>query len=191
MPSIALLVRATLTAHAVVILAVRLAYAWRARRAGPRRTHPEGASAALIMAGVAAGLAAIGGVWWVPEGWLPTWATFLPAVYTAGVLVLGAQVVLLVRAHAALGVAWSGSLQLLRDHRLVIDGIYATTRHPMYGSALLWPLGVTLVAPVPLFLPLWLLSLGVVLRVRHEERMLAAAFGDEWRAYAARTRRFF
>jgi protein-S-isoprenylcysteine O-methyltransferase Ste14 len=191
MPTVPDLVRWTLTLHAVLLAAVRAVYAWRARAAGSRRPHPEGASAVPVVLGVVWGYGAVVASWWAPDAWLPTFATFLPGLYATGLLVLGAQAVLLVRAHAALGPAWSGWLALARDHRLVTHGAYATARHPMYGSALLWPLGTTLVAPVPLFAPLWLLALGVVLRVRREERMLEQAFGDEWRQYAARTRRFF
>lgn len=191
MPSVPDLVRLALTVHAGAIAVVRLIFAWRARRAGPRQAYPEGLSAGFIGAGVVSGYAGIVACWWVPDTWLPTDRTFLPGLFTLGLLVLGLQAVLLFRAHRALGVAWSGGLALSSGHGLVIDGLYATTRHPMYGSALLWPLGVSLVAPVALFVPLWLLSVGVVLRVEREERMLAERFGDEWRAYVARTRRFF
>jgi len=191
MPPVADLVRLALTLHGALIAAVRLAFAWRARRAGPRQAYPEGLSAALITAGVGLGYAAIVACWWAPDAWLPTDATFLPGLFTLGLLVLGLQAVLLYRAHRALGAAWSGGLALAEEHDLVTEGLYATTRHPMYGSALLWPLGVSLVAPVPLFVPLWLLAAGVVLRVEREEHMLQQRFGDRWRAYAARTRRFF
>jgi protein-S-isoprenylcysteine O-methyltransferase Ste14 len=191
MPSVPDLVRATLTAHAAVIAVIRLGFAWKARRGGPRAEHREGCSAWLIAVGVVAGYGAIAASWWVPDDWLPTFTTFFPGLYTAGLLVLGLQGVSLWRAHRALGVAWSGRLALAPDHRLVTEGIYAVTRHPMYGSALLWPLGALLVAPVPLLVPLAALAVGVVIRVRREEHMLEERFGDDWRAYAARTRRFF
>jgi protein-S-isoprenylcysteine O-methyltransferase Ste14 len=191
MPSPTDLVRLVLTVHVVLITLVRLVFAWRARKVGPREPHGEGVSAWLIAVGVVGGYGAVAAAWGVPDTWLPTDRTFLPGVFTAGVLVLGWQAVLLFRAHDDLGTAWSGGLALTQEHRLVTEGTYARVRHPMYGAALLWPVGALLVAPVPLVLPLAALAVGVVLRVRHEERMLEARFGDEWRAYAARTRRFF
>jgi protein-S-isoprenylcysteine O-methyltransferase Ste14 len=191
MPSSTDLVRLVLTFHAGLIALVRLAFAWRARQAGPREPHGEGASAWLIGGGVVGGYGAIAATWWVPDAWLPTDRAFLPGLFTAGVLVLGWQAALLFRAHHDLGAAWSGGLALTREHRLITEGTYARVRHPMYGAALLWPVGALLVAPVPLLTPLIALAVGVVLRVRHEERMLEARFGDDWRAYAARTRRFF
>jgi protein-S-isoprenylcysteine O-methyltransferase Ste14 len=76
---------------------------------------------------------------------------------------------------------------------LLTRGVFRFSRNPMYlGFFLLlagtaWLLGTAspwLVIP-PFFL---VLATGYV---RHEEEMLAAAFGPQWQAYKLRTRRWF
>jgi protein-S-isoprenylcysteine O-methyltransferase Ste14 len=75
---------------------------------------------------------------------------------------------------------------------LVVDGIYRRTRNPLYlgmtlvylglgfAAGSLWAIGVVL----PL---LWVINVGVVKR---EERYLERKFGDAYRAYKARVRRW-
>jgi protein-S-isoprenylcysteine O-methyltransferase Ste14 len=81
---------------------------------------------------------------------------------------------------------------ILPTTALVVDGIYARTRNPMYlGSTLvyvglgvaagsLWAIGLV----VPL---LWVMNVGVIAR---EERYLERKFGEAYRAYKARVRRW-
>ena len=75
---------------------------------------------------------------------------------------------------------------------LVEDGPYRFTRNPMYlGLITLLP-GIGLIASldwsIPMMLPLWLvLHHGVVLR---EEAYLTAKFGDPYRDYLGRSRRW-
>jgi protein-S-isoprenylcysteine O-methyltransferase Ste14 len=76
---------------------------------------------------------------------------------------------------------------------LVVDGIYGRTRNPLYlGSTLIY-LGLSVAAgslwAVLLVVPLlWVINVGVVAR---EERYLERKFGDAYRAYKARVRRWF
>jgi protein-S-isoprenylcysteine O-methyltransferase Ste14 len=75
---------------------------------------------------------------------------------------------------------------------LVVDGIYGRTRNPLYlGSTLLY-LGLSVAAgslwALVLVLPLlWVINVGVVAR---EERYLERKFGEAYRAYKARVRRW-
>ena len=75
---------------------------------------------------------------------------------------------------------------------LVTDGIYRFTRNPMYVGFTLWYLAAAVwrnsLWPF-LFLPIVLLVMlyGVILR---EERYLERQFGDAYRAYRARVRRW-
>ena len=75
---------------------------------------------------------------------------------------------------------------------LVIDGIYGRTRNPLYLGAILIYLGLGVAAgslwAIVLVVPLlWLINVGVIAR---EERYLERKFGDTYRAYKARVRRW-
>ena len=75
---------------------------------------------------------------------------------------------------------------------LALKGPYRFSRNPMYFSLLLLMAGVGLVANT--LWPLLLLPLLVVVVRRkvidHEERYLTAKFGEPYRAYTARVRRW-
>jgi protein-S-isoprenylcysteine O-methyltransferase Ste14 len=75
---------------------------------------------------------------------------------------------------------------------LVVDGIYRRTRNPLYLGSTLVYLGLSVAAgslwAIVLLLPLlWMINVGVIAR---EERYLERKFGDAYRAYKARVRRW-
>jgi protein-S-isoprenylcysteine O-methyltransferase Ste14 len=75
---------------------------------------------------------------------------------------------------------------------LVVDGIYGRTRNPLYLGTTLIYLGLSVAAgslwAIGLLAPLlWVINVGVVKR---EERYLERKFGDAYRAYKARVRRW-
>jgi protein-S-isoprenylcysteine O-methyltransferase Ste14 len=75
---------------------------------------------------------------------------------------------------------------------LVVDGIYRRTRNPLYLGTTLVYLGLGVAAgslwAIGLVVPLmWVINVGVVAR---EERYLERKFGDAYRAYKARVRRW-
>lgn len=75
---------------------------------------------------------------------------------------------------------------------LVVTGIYAVTRNPMYLGLLLvllaWAIYLTNVLTV-LFLPGFVWYMGRY-QIEPEERALASLFGPEFTAYAAKVRRW-
>jgi protein-S-isoprenylcysteine O-methyltransferase Ste14 len=76
---------------------------------------------------------------------------------------------------------------------LVTTGAFAHTRNPMYVGMLLALAGlaVLLNSPWPwLVLPAFL-ALLYLRFIRHEEALMEATFGDDYRAYRTRVRRFF
>jgi protein-S-isoprenylcysteine O-methyltransferase Ste14 len=77
--------------------------------------------------------------------------------------------------------------------QLVTWGAYRYVRHPFYASFLLAYAGACLLYPHPAVLALCVYSAAVLnLTAAKEERRLAASeFGDEYRAYMAKTGRFF
>ena len=95
--------------------------------------------------------------------------------------------------HRALGRNWSVSLDVREDHQLVTEGIYRRVRHPMYSAFWLWAIAQALL------LPNWvagfsgLVGFGILFfgRIAREERMMLETFGDDYRAYMARTGRIF
>lgn len=117
--------------------------------------------------------------------------TFGPALAWLGVLVFAASLALFYRVHQELGRSWSVTLELRDGHALVTHGLYGYVRHPMYTAFWLWALAQALL------LPNWIAGLSGIVgfgilffaRVGHEERMMLDAFGDTYRAYAARTKR--
>lgn len=77
-----------------------------------------------------------------------------------------------------------------RDWRAM--GAYARVRHPQYDALLLIMIGFLLQWPtLPTLVMFPILVLVYVRLARSEERELAARFGDDWAAYAARTPNFF
>ena len=75
---------------------------------------------------------------------------------------------------------------------LVVDGIYRRTRNPLYLGSTLVYLGLSVAAgswwAIVLVAPLlWVMNVGVIAR---EERYLERKFGDAYRSYKARVRRW-
>jgi protein-S-isoprenylcysteine O-methyltransferase Ste14 len=79
-----------------------------------------------------------------------------------------------------------------RGKRLVASGPYRYVRHPLYSSLLLLGLANFFVAET-YFILVALILLYVIAHavVRYEEGLMERQFGQEWRAYAKRTPRFF
>jgi protein-S-isoprenylcysteine O-methyltransferase Ste14 len=117
--------------------------------------------------------------------------TFYPVQAWLGTLVLIAAMALLYRTHRDLGRVWSITLEIRDRHILVTRGIYERLRHPMYSAFWLWAISQALL------LPNWIAGLSGLVgfgtlffaRVGREERMMLETFGDEYRAYMARTYR--
>lgn len=93
-----------------------------------------------------------------------------------------------VSAMRQLGARFSPLVALQREHALETTGWYARVRHPGYLGALLANWGAALAFGSAVALPLAALMLVFQWdRVRREEKLLSAHFGEEWRTYAART----
>jgi protein-S-isoprenylcysteine O-methyltransferase Ste14 len=92
-------------------------------------------------------------------------------------------------ARFTLGKLWSGNVTLKADHRLVQEGPYKITRHPIYTGLLLALLGTAL-ARDTLAVALGFLCLTgtIVLKLRQEERLLAQYFGPAFDDYRHRVR---
>lgn len=111
-------------------------------------------------------------------GWLGT-ATFMLALW------------LMYRAHRDLGRNFSARLKVRESHVLVTGGVYKRIRHPIYTAFWLYGLAQALLLPNWIAGPAGLVGFGVLFfcRVGPEEQLMIEAFGADYRAYMARTRR--
>jgi len=87
--------------------------------------------------------------------------------------------------------SWRLLPRLDAGHALCVDGPYRYVRHPIYLAMDLWAVGSALVCLGALtVLGMAIVFVGSDLRGRAEEQLLISAFGDEYRAYAAKVSRF-
>jgi protein-S-isoprenylcysteine O-methyltransferase Ste14 len=108
-----------------------------------------------------------------------------------GVMCLVIGLWLFYRSHADLGTNWSITLEVREQHRLITQGVYRRIRHPMYSALVLYSMGHAFVIPNWIAGPSNLVAFAILfsLRVHAEEQMMSEAFGDDYAAYAARTKR--
>ncbi len=114
-----------------------------------------------------------------------------PGPLVAGVFCYAVGLWLFYRSHADLGTNWSITLEVREQHRLITRGVYHRVRHPMYLALVLYSVGHALVIPNWVAGPSNIIAFAILfaLRVHAEEQMMSDAFGDEYAAYAARTKR--
>jgi protein-S-isoprenylcysteine O-methyltransferase Ste14 len=106
-------------------------------------------------------------------------------IHVASSVLIGGGFVLLAGAWRVLYVAQS-------EGRLATTGPYRWLRHPQYAGFILIMLGFLVQWPTILTLAMFPVLVVVYVRLAHrEERDVAAAFGEPWRAYAAITPRWF
>lgn len=107
-------------------------------------------------------------------------------------LLMAASVALFVWASRTMGRNWSVVARTRSDHELVTTGPFAHVRHPIYSAMalLLLALAIGLGNEWRLIVTLPLYALGTWLRIVEEEKLLRAAFGPAYDAYAARVKRF-
>lgn len=87
--------------------------------------------------------------------------------------------------------SWRFRAKLDAGHELATGGPFAWLRHPIYMALDLLAIGTALWCPTAVVAAgAILMVIGSDLRGRAEEKLLEEAFGDAYRAYRARTRRF-
>jgi protein-S-isoprenylcysteine O-methyltransferase Ste14 len=91
-----------------------------------------------------------------------------------------------VSAIRTLGKQWSLQARITTDHQLITSGPYRFVRHPIYTAmfGLLLATGLTFSRPVWLAAGILAFLAGTALRVRSEERLLRATFGETYEVYA-------
>jgi protein-S-isoprenylcysteine O-methyltransferase Ste14 len=128
------------------------------------------------------------GLWYIL--WRPI-PLALPTVARVAALILGALLLfpglaLVLWGRLTLGQMYNVSsalgTQLYADQRLITHGPYAIVRNPMYVGIIAATLGGLLIYRT-WSLVFALTFLGLVIRARREEQVLAANFGQQWADY--------
>ena len=116
---------------------------------------------------------------------------FRPWLAWIGAAVFAVALWIFWSAHRELGRNFSPTLVVRQSHTLVTQGIYSYVRHPMYTAFWLW------VIAQALLLQNWVVALGGVVgwgilffdRIGQEEAMMRETFGEQYDAFARRTKR--
>jgi protein-S-isoprenylcysteine O-methyltransferase Ste14 len=116
---------------------------------------------------------------------IPAW------VRGCGVVVMICALWLFWRSHSDLGLNWSATLEIRKNHTLVTDGVYRWIRHPMYVAIFLVCLAQGLM------LDNWLAGWAAfvafaclyIRRAPLEEQMMIEQFGDQYETYRRKTGR--
>lgn len=121
------------------------------------------------------------------------WSTSAPpqALRWLGAVVVATGPFLFLWVFRHLGGNVTSTVVTRRNHTLVTSGPYRWVRHPLYTVGALFMLGMSAL------LGSWLIPIlaapamaGLMLRTPDEEAGLVARFGDDYRAYMARTGRY-
>jgi protein-S-isoprenylcysteine O-methyltransferase Ste14 len=110
-----------------------------------------------------------------------------------GACIAVAALLWFIRIHRSLGNNLSVRLKIKDLQELVTDGPYRWIRHPMYTAFLVLHLATFLLTANWFIGLTWISGLTAIifLRVKREEAMLLAKFGNEYRNYMENTGRFF
>ncbi|MDP9298784.1 MAG: isoprenylcysteine carboxylmethyltransferase family protein [Actinomycetota bacterium] len=117
-------------------------------------------------------------LWMFGGGW--------PSI-AVGLAIAASGVVFRTWAIVTLGRFFTYDVTIQPGHRVVTSGPYRWVRHPSYTGGLvgLLGLGVALGSAAAVLALVVVPLVGLLIRVRHEERTLRTALGTEYDAYAA------
>lgn len=162
-----------------------------------RKSPPKQAEAKrdrLSLLGIILQMCAYALVWFQPPGhaFLPPLAVLsgssgiMFSVCTVALAV--GSVWLVAAAVATLGQQWAFAARLVEGHKLITEGPYRLVRNPIYTGMLgmLVATGLAMEHWKQLLVAVILFAVGLVIRVKTEEKLLRAAFGKEFDDYAAR-----
>jgi protein-S-isoprenylcysteine O-methyltransferase Ste14 len=162
------------------------------RKRPPKETEAKRDRRALV--GIVLQMCGYFLVWFQPPR-----AQFLPPVAAlSGVLgiafavftisLAAASVWLMKSAVRTLGKQWAVAARLVEGHKLITEGPYAYVRNPIYTGmfGMLIATGLATEHWIALIVAVIVFAAGLVIRVRTEEKLLRAAFGQEFEDYARR-----
>jgi protein-S-isoprenylcysteine O-methyltransferase Ste14 len=183
---------AVFTLAGVVLCWMVFAAVFLLRKRPPK--EPEAKRDRMSLLGIFLQMCAYFLVWFQPPG-----SPFLPriavlsgsigiafSVFTIALAV--ASVWLIASAVSTLGKQWAFAARLVDSHKLITEGPYGFVRNPIYTGMLgmLVATGLAMEHWTALDVAVVLFAVGLVIRVRSEEKLLRAAFGKEFEDYAKR-----
>jgi protein-S-isoprenylcysteine O-methyltransferase Ste14 len=113
----------------------------------------------------------------------------VPVLRPIGAVVVTVSAALMIWARFALGDMWAGRPMVQEHHELRTGGPYQLVRHPIYTGMIGVALGYTLLLYFGAMIPVLLLVVAWLgWRVRVEDRLMVATFGDRYREYQKRVR---
>ena len=126
------------------------------------------------------------------DRWLPVAGLLPPPFHRFGLLIMLPGILILLHSGASFIKAKTGLLPFSEATTLVTGGLYRFTRNPMYLGMVLFLLGVavylgSLSALIPVAAFAWVIDRQFI---RNEEIFLTGIFGDEFREYMKRVRRW-
>jgi protein-S-isoprenylcysteine O-methyltransferase Ste14 len=129
---------------------------------------------------------------YVLDRWLPIAGLLPPPFHRLGLVFVVPGILILLQSGASFLKAKTGMLPFSEATTLVTGGMYRFSRNPMYLGMVLFLLGVavylgSLGALIPVAAFVWIIDR---LFIRNEEIFLIGIFGDEFREYMKRVRRW-
>jgi protein-S-isoprenylcysteine O-methyltransferase Ste14 len=186
--------RVVILAAIVVVLPIGLYHRIRSQLSRERLDRRKEGWFILLTLRPVAAVGAVGGIaYLIDPAWmawssvpLPVWLRWI------GVGLGAAAGLLLVWTMRSIGLNLTDTVVTRKAHTLVVHGPYRWVRHPLYVAAILTVVAFSLAA-ANWFVPIAgsLAFALLVVRVKTEEALLVARFGDQYRAYMARTNRFW
>jgi protein-S-isoprenylcysteine O-methyltransferase Ste14 len=113
-------------------------------------------------------------------------AGIVVGIFTVGLAVASGW--LIESAVRTLGKQWAMRARLIEGHELITTGPFAYIRNPIYAGMLgmLIATGLATEHWLALFLAIVIFAVGTVIRIRTEEKLLRAEFGEKFEEYAGR-----
>jgi len=114
-----------------------------------------------------------------PQGLLPFWLG-------AAITITGLLFAVWAREH--LGLNWSRSVTIKKDHELITTGPYAVVRHPIYTGILIGFFGMAIaISQVRGFIVFVFIFIALWLKLRMEEQWMRSQFGETYADYSRQT----
>jgi len=107
------------------------------------------------------------------------------ALFAIVLILVAGSLYIMWTAVRTLGKQWSLQARVLENHALIRTGPYRLVRHPIYtgilgmilAAALTWSNWLGFIVSISLYV------VGTIIRVRSEEKLLRAQFGDAFEDY--------